>query len=264
MEVFRSCCKILRFPSTKPRAGSAEAEQKQANDTPDTPFRLMDLPAELRVEIYSYYFGHSTVYLHYRRGMVIKKSPMHVAKDGCSKIDLALIYCNKQIYKEALDTFWDTTTVFLKLGTYLHGFIGQYPPPRMEPEGPPSFLGQSNASFFNNIQHVVFRIDATRPCCTHPTWECGPDGPGDHDHTSHLIHTIAAGGGLKTAELHFMLCRDSSEPSEYRLPREFGFLSSLKADRVRCASSCYKPTEESEWFVNRGRDFEAFLRKLGA
>ena len=66
----------------------------------EKPFRFLDLPAELRINIYEHVFANITEFPHH--------------KVCCVVTSRQLLLVSKQIYKEATKTFYGATTFYLR------------------------------------------------------------------------------------------------------------------------------------------------------
>ena len=108
-------------------------ESKNTEQTASTPFRFVDLPAEIRNKIYRYILVHS--------------EPIRLATSYLrpSAETLAILFTNTLIYSEAMPVFYSKNAFFIKGSRKEHVWLR-----RMRPEGR------------NELRQITYQVSAER------------------------------------------------------------------------------------------------------
>ena len=209
------------------------------------PFRLLDLPVELRLQILTHHIGtHRTIPITFNSEALVKCRHWFVYGLAHERRNsLAVLRACRQLQAEASGVLWDSTTFVIQVKDRA------LPPVTL---GDQICLHLGRGIAFEKMRHAIFHIDAS-----------GAEWKGDT--IDGLPEKLKPGEGLRTAELHFEIgqMQDSKLGSvEWALQR----LTNLPVARL-VKASCVGLVDlgGGEWRCvpcNELEVFKALIRKF--
>ena len=112
--------KSTYYPRPTSNLATSHKQPKQSSRAPCQPFRILDLPAELRLKIIAYYVGNKRIRQLTFNGLTTlkRRSRSFVVNPAHHINDLSILRTNRQLNREAGDILWDGTTFIVKVRGY--------------------------------------------------------------------------------------------------------------------------------------------------
>lgn len=86
----------------------------------EKPFRLMELPAEIRLNIYAHHFGYKRMTLPVDPDLIMIERCLSYDRKMRSRQTRNLLCISRQVHKEAGDVLWDCTSFVIQVGVKYH------------------------------------------------------------------------------------------------------------------------------------------------